>query len=426
MEVFPLDEKTLQFRLPEPFAPFLDYLTFGILPRHLLEGMDIQQIIDAPFNLRPVGSGPYHIERLQVENEVINGVVLKAFEAYYDGKPFIDQVTFQYYPDLAAAMAAYEGGEVMGVSHVDESVLEQGLTRQDMQLFTGRLPRMGLIYLNLDAPEVAFFQDPNVRRALMLGLNRRWIIDQALNGQAIMANSPIFPENWAYYENIEQLPFDSDQAIRILKDAGYTIPAEGGSVRSKDGVDLSFELLHPDTPAYTQIAERIRSDWARLGVEVELVPASAQDILENHLEPHDYQAALAELNLDRFPDPDPYPFWHQAQINGGQNYSSWDDRQASEYLEQGRVIDDLNERIRLYNNFQVRFSQELPALLLFYPVYSYGVKDTVLGATMGPLFDPSDRFLTFPSWYLLTSDLASGGDLSGDPALATPSTTPAP
>jgi peptide/nickel transport system substrate-binding protein len=250
----------------------------------------------------------------------------------------------------------------------------------------------------------------------MLGLNRRWIMDRAMGGQAILANSPIFPENWAFYDSIETLPFDSEQALRLLKEAGYTIPAEGGGVRSKDGVPLSFELLYPDTPAYAEIAERMRTDWAALGVEVKPVPASPEDILENHLEPRDYQAALVELNLGRYPDPDPYPFWHQAEILDGQNYSGWDDRQASEFLEQARVIDDLPERTRLYRNFQVRFSQELPALLLFYPVYSYGVKDTVQGATMGPLFDPSDRFMTFPSWYLLTSDLAAGAPATATPA----------
>jgi peptide/nickel transport system substrate-binding protein len=108
-----------------------------------------------------------------------------------------------------------------------------------------------------------------------------------------------------------------------------------------------------------------------------------------------------DLNLARYPDPDPYPFWHQTQITGGQNYSKWDDRQASEYLEQARVVVDLAERTRLYRNFQVRFNQELPALPLFYPVYNYAVDKEVQGVRMGPLFDSSDRLTTLPSWFLI-------------------------
>ena len=57
------------------------------------------------------------------------------------------------------------------------------------------------------------------------------------------------------------------------------------------------------------------------------------------------------LDLSRSYDPDPYPFWHQAEITGGQNYSQWDNRTASEYLEQARVIADPVVPNRLYRNF---------------------------------------------------------------------------
>jgi len=121
-----------------------------------------------------------------------------------------------------------------------------------------------------------------------------------------------------------------------------------------------------------------------------------------HLDTRLYQAALVDLNLSRSPDPDPYPFWHQAQISGGQNYARWDDRQASEYLEQARITVDLADRQRLYNNFQVRFSAELPALPLYYPVYTYAVTADVQGVSIGPLFDVSDRFSNITNWYLIT------------------------
>jgi peptide/nickel transport system substrate-binding protein len=115
-----------------------------------------------------------------------------------------------------------------------------------------------------------------------------------------------------------------------------------------------------------------------------------------------YQAALVDLDLSRTPDPDPYPFWHQAEATGGQNYSQWDNRPASEYLEQARVTADYTLRTRLYRNFQVVFAKELPALPLFAPVYSYGVDSQVQGVQIPSLYDPSDRLATFTGWYLLT------------------------
>jgi peptide/nickel transport system substrate-binding protein len=100
--------------------------------------------------------------------------------------------------------------------------------------------------------------------------------------------------------------------------------------------------------------------------------------------------------------PDPYPFWHQAEAVGGQNYTGWDNRPASEYLEQARVTADYSLRTRLYRNFQVVFSKELPALPLYIPVYSYGVDAQVQGVQAGPLYEPGDRLNTFTSWFLLT------------------------
>jgi peptide/nickel transport system substrate-binding protein len=111
--------------------------------------------------------------------------------------------------------------------------------------------------------------------------------------------------------------------------------------------------------------------------------------------------ALVDMNLTQSPDPDPYPFWDQAQVVVGQNYTQWDHRVASEYLEQARINFDPAERTRLYHNFQVIFRKEMPAILLYYPVYSYAVSDRIQNVQMGPIYDPSDRFQTVKDWYLI-------------------------
>jgi peptide/nickel transport system substrate-binding protein len=222
-----------------------------------------------------------------------------------------------------------------------------------------------------------------------------------MNGQAVLAHSPIFPNTWAYYDNIEKLDYDPDQAIKMLREAGYVIPAEGGDVRSKDGLRLSFELVHLDDPIHTQIAEMIQENWNAVGVDVDLVAVDEATLMDDYLNPRDYQAALVDLTLARTPDPDPYPFWHQAQRTNGQNYSMWDDRRGSEYIEQARVTANRQERLRLYRNFQVHFNREMPALPLFYPMYTYAVDEEVGGISLGPIFDPSDRFANIIEWFLV-------------------------
>ena len=402
IEVEKLSDKVLKFTLPEPFVPFMDYLAFGVLPKHLLESIPADQLPDAEFNINPVGTGPYKFDHLIVDKGQISGVVLTVSETYYGASPFIEQVVFRYYESSADAMDAYQQGDVLSVSQITLDVLGTALEEPTLSVYTSRLPQISFVLFNLNNPEVSFLQDPKVRRALMLSINRPYLINTFLQGQAVIADGPILPSSWAYHDGLERFEYNPDEAVNILKAEGYVIPAEGGDVRAKEGTALSFTMLHPDDEVHTRIAETIRDEWAAIGVGVQLQAVPYDKLASDSLASRKYHVALVDLNLARTPDPDPYPFWHQAEATGGQNYTQWDNRAASEYLEQARVTADYTLRTRLYRNFQVVFSKELPALPLFAPVYSYGVDSQVQGVQVAPLYDPSDRLATFSSWYLLT------------------------
>ncbi|MFZ5911470.1 MAG: ABC transporter substrate-binding protein [Chloroflexota bacterium] len=402
VEVRKLNDKNLKFTIPEPFAPFLDYLTVGILPKHVLEAVPPEGLVSADFNIKPVGSGPYKFDHLILSGGQITGVVLTAFEAYYGKQPFIPQVVFRYYPTSTAALDAYEQGDVLGISRITSDALPEALSLPNLSLYTSRMPQVSMVMLNLNNPEVTFLQNAQVRRALLLGLNRQRMISTLLQGQAIVAHGPILPGSWAYYDGVERLEYDPESAIALLKAEGYVIPAEGGAVRAKEGQALMFTLLHPDDELHTQVAQMMQAGWAGIGVQANLQAVPYDRIAFDYLGPRAYQAALVDLNLARTPDPDPYPFWHQAEATGGQNYAQWDNRTASEYLEQARVNTDFGVRTRLYRNFQVVFAKELPSLPLYYPVYSFAVDAQVLGVQVPPLYDISDRFSVVTDWYLVT------------------------
>ena len=402
IEVTKLNDKNLKFTLTEPFVPFMDYLTFGVLPKHLLESTSTDQMEKAEFNLNPIGSGPYEFDHLLVDNGKITGVVLTVSPTYYGKASFIEQVVFRYYPTSAAALDAYRQGDVLSVSQITSDVLGTALEEPDLSVYSSRMPQMSFVLFNLNNPEVVFLQNEKVRRALLLGINRPYLINSFLQGQAIIADGPILPNSWAYYDGIEHFEYDPEAAVNLLKGEGYVIPAGGGDVRAKEGASLTFTMLHPDDATHTKIAETIRDEWAAIGVRVDLQAIPYDELVVDSLSSRDYQAALVDINFSRTPDPDPYPFWHQAEATGGQNYSQWDNRAASEYLEQARVTADPALRIRLYRNFQVIFAKELPALPLFVPVYSYGVNAEVQGVQVAALYEPSDRLATFTNWYLLT------------------------
>jgi peptide/nickel transport system substrate-binding protein len=129
--------------------------------------------------------------------------------------------------------------------------------------------------------------------------------------------------------------------------------------------------------------------------------------VSDKLDSRGYEAALVDINLSSTPDPDPYPFWDQGQITGGQNYSQWNDRTVSDTLEQARVATSLSERTRLYHNFQYLFADQLPALPLYYPVYNYAVDAQVQGISIGPLFSTSDRFANVSAWWMVSQRTAT-------------------
>ena len=135
----------------------------------------------------------------------LSGVVMEAFDAYFSGRPYLDEIILRYYPSSEAAYTAYEDGIVEGIGDVDSSILSSVLAQPDLSIYTAREPILTMTYLNLDNNEVGFLQNADFRRALMEAINRDLIIEKVYGGQAIKANGPIMPSTWAYYDDLEKV-----------------------------------------------------------------------------------------------------------------------------------------------------------------------------------------------------------------------------
>lgn len=395
-----LSDNQIKFSLPEAFSPFLDYMAFRLLPEHLLGGLSLDQMIDHPFNLAPIGCGPYKFNQLLLDGGSINGVVLDAFDSYYSGSPYISQVVFMYYEDEVLAWQAVKDGEADGIGGFSTSLLNEILAEPKLNLYSARGPEMSIVFLNLNNPKVSFFQDAKIRRALLSALDRQNIIDNVYYGQAILANGPIMPGNWAYYSDIQRIEYSPEASKQSFASLGYSQNAEDQFLYGEEGNPIAFDLLVPDTINHRKIAQHIIDDWTEIGVNVNAIYESYENVIA-YLENRDYEAALVDIDFSSTPDPDPYPFWGQAEAQGGQNYSQWSNRPASEFLEQARITLKFDTRERLYRNFQVLFQEELPSLPLFYPVFNYAVRSNINGISVAPLHDNSGRLNTIENWYIL-------------------------
>ncbi|MGD2103707.1 MAG: ABC transporter substrate-binding protein, partial [Anaerolineae bacterium] len=118
VDIEKVDRLTVQFTLEEPYAPFLDYTTVGILPAHKVAGIGAVDLATASFNLAPIGSGPFQVEEIQSEQGEVTSIVLKQFSRYYRARPYLDRIQFRFYPDPKASLDGYQAGEVEGVARV--------------------------------------------------------------------------------------------------------------------------------------------------------------------------------------------------------------------------------------------------------------------------------------------------------------------
>src|SRR3972149_11328136 len=115
-------------------------------------------------------------------------------------------MVFHYYESPEDAYRAYQEGDLLGISYVDSQLLPTVLSDPTLNVYSNRLPNLSIVLLNLGNAEKPFFQESQVRQALLYGINRQGIVDNLLGGQGMVADGPILPGTWAYNESLPQFP----------------------------------------------------------------------------------------------------------------------------------------------------------------------------------------------------------------------------
>ncbi|MCL5998315.1 MAG: ABC transporter substrate-binding protein [Chloroflexi bacterium] len=401
IKVSKVDTATVQFQLGQPLAPFLDFTTIGLLPQHVLSGTTAADLNKLPFNLQPIGNGPWRVVEVNTSGNRVSSIALEPSPNYYGTKPNLSRVIFRYYPNVQAVFEAYRSGDIDGFGNLSPAEAKRAEERDDLTIYTATKSRYASLFFNLrrDSGAIAL-SDKAVRQALMFALDREQIVREVLGGDAILADTPFIPGTWAYDANVKHYPYDPERAVQLLRTAGYelaTVAPSNISVWQKNGEPIAFTLLTQDDSTRRAVAEMVAKQWRDLGVQVSVQPV--RNLVRDFLASRQFQVALVENLIDG--DPDPYPIWHQSQIVlPGQNYTGFDNKEASDWLEAARTTSDRARRIELYRQFQETFAEELPALPLYYPTYKYAIAARVKRVQVPPLMYPSDRLRTIGDWYI--------------------------
>ncbi len=385
--------RTIVIRLPAPNAAFLArFATIGVLPQHLLQGLDGAALFDAPFNARPVGAGPYRLDSVtSIE------ATLRANPRYHLGRPLIDVMTIRFLPDFAAVRLALEDGEIDGV------FLRQSLNRDQLNALDAidgfvqeDLQRAAPIVLYLNNSQAAYFRDARVRTAVSLAIDREELAQRALLGLATASSSAVAPDTWAYAPSLDSPPGDTEAALRLLAEAGWNRHPTTG-VLTRQGSEFRLTIRTDSDPRHLALAREVARQLEPIGVRATVASTSFTVLNRDFLAPRTYDAAL--VGWDQGPDPDLYLAWHSSQgAPPGANVANYGSIVIDALLERGRTAADILIRLDAYRQIQELWRREAPSVILAYPHIRYIRAAEVTSPPFGVLFTPADRFLNVHRW----------------------------
>lgn len=389
---------TVVFTLKQPYAPFLNNLTVGIVPKHVWEQIPPVNAALAEQMLKPIGTGPFRFAEIVTRRKTgeITTMRLTRNEDYYGARPYLDEFILTFFATPEEALAALTSNNADGVSFLPQSQVSSIESRGSLEVRSMILPQYFALFLNPIAnPRLS---DAGIRAALALATNRQDIINEALNGQAVTLNAPIPPGLFTFEGEVDGPSYNPDVARQNLEEAGWKDEDSDG-IREKDGERLEIVITTTDWPEYVRTAEIIQQQWGEIGIGVTIQNFGAGAIQQTIVGPRDYEVLLYGEVLSS--DPDPYPFWHSTQTrNPGLNLSLLRDQEIDRLLEEARKTLNYDERRQKYIEFQQRFLDLNPAIILYQPYYLFAQQDDVrgFGMTHGNL--PVSRLNDIENWHV--------------------------
>ncbi len=402
------DDKTVKFTLEDPFAPFLSLLTIGILPEHLWQEVRPENAIRADLNAKPIGTGPFKFKSLVKDKKgAVRSYTLIRNENYYDAKPYLASFTFKYYADTGSATDALMKKKVDGISFLPPEERQAIDKLGSVKSYVLHLPQYTAVFFNLN--KNAALKSKDVRQALALAVDKDKILREAVPAGGEPVYGPILPGFVGFHPDVKKYGFDPAAAAALLEKDGWKLNAEG--VREQQTVDkagkvtattpLSLTLTTVDAKENIDVARLIQQDWNAIGAKTELEIEPASKIQKEKIRPRDYDALLYGEILG--PDPDPYPFWHSSQNEApGLNLAVFSNRRVDELLEKARLTTNDAERTTYYKEFQDILAEEVPAIFLYSPTYTYVVSRNIKNMDTATIFTPSGRFANVEQWYINT------------------------
>jgi peptide/nickel transport system substrate-binding protein len=394
-----LATKIVRFTLPDAYAPFAGSTTVPLLPAHLLGKVPFSELARQPFNMQPIGTGPFKVSDVDARQ-----VTLVPFDGFYRTKPartraYLDKIILRFYRDESEALAALARGEVDATGGLDPQDASRARSLRSVDLFSLPTNDFTALFLNV-RPTKAVFRERAVRQAIATAIDRGKVLQVAADGRGSVADEFVPSTSWAYVRDVPKVTFSSSDA-RALLDAADWVDHDGDGIRDKAGLALAFSISTSDEPPRLAAARQIAADLNAVGMRVTVTAVPFGELVDRVARARTFDALLVGITVGN--DPDPYPFFHSSQLNDpGDDFSGYSTLPMDRILEQARKTADQAKRRELFAQVWTAIATDVPVVFLYYTDYLYAQSHTVRGLKVAPVNDPPQRFWNIEDWYVKT------------------------
>lgn len=427
VDIEKIDEFKLKFVLTQAYPSFFELLTFGILPQEIWSQINPEYFSLAKTNLQPIGSGPYRANGFaHKENSgAITQYNLVANENYY-GEVSKTDITFHLFASFEEAVEAINSNTVEGLSYLPISLKENIITPKAYNFHKLYLPQQNNLFFNVKNNSA--LGDRAVRQALAYAIDKNEIVNLALGGNAYVINGPIQPNNYAYNSAIKKYDYNIGMSEQLLDGVDWklvevteediTVAEANKESEDEDEKMASKKILEvgvgkwrlkqenyfvlfltlPNLAESVAVADQLKNYWEAIGIKVVLNVVDADTIESNVIQHRNFEVILYGQTLGN--DPDFYSFWHSTQSDaGGLNFSNFSNEKVDSLLSEVRNIRDKEQRKQKYAEFQDIVIEEVPAIFIYSPIYTYLQSKKVEGFDVQNIQNPKDRLSNVSDWY---------------------------
>jgi peptide/nickel transport system substrate-binding protein len=360
-----VDDYTVVMHFSGPWPPAMQLIVHQqILPRHYLEAVGTEGFIE-----KPIGVGPFKFVSVRPGLEE---VTLERFDDYYGGAPDLAPVgpacvrgaIFRVIPEASTRVAALLAGEVDIIQAVPPELIDTLAQTPGLQVKTAPGTQPKWMEMNVSQPP---FDDVRVRHALNYAVDKQLIIDEIYGGRAVALPGALSPFNNFVNQKLEPYPYDPDQALALLKEAGWT-DSDGDEMLDKDGQPFAFTI---DTlEEFRALAEAVADQFRGIGIDAS-IRFWEYGVVRPQLLAGERLAYLDDWGDSAF---DPVGHfeakWHgqvEGQPYGRGNFSTYNNERVNELIKLGETTADPAERQTIYDEAQAIVYEEAPAVFLILP-----------------------------------------------------------